>query len=177
VEALRVVRGSGSHIFRHSAHRCRQGSQSYASPPGRFLVLISVRGWVDPRAIVLLEGLGKLKKSTSSGTRTGDLPACSMVPQPTTACPLPCSHSTPKTTCLLNNFYDSLDGRQAHHNFSTSIKHHKHTINTDTSMARVGFQLTIPVFGSSKAVLRSNLRTWNPSTHTHHYCKPRFNGD
>jgi hypothetical protein len=32
-----------------------------------------------------LEGLGKLKKnSTSFGTLTGDLPACSIVPQPTT---------------------------------------------------------------------------------------------
>jgi hypothetical protein len=30
-----------------------------------------------------LEGLGKLKKTTSSGIRTGDIPACSIVPQPT----------------------------------------------------------------------------------------------
>jgi hypothetical protein len=53
-------------------------------PPGKFMVIISVRGWVDPRAIVRLEGLGKLKKYTPSGTRTGDLPACSIVSQPTT---------------------------------------------------------------------------------------------
>jgi hypothetical protein len=52
-------------------------------PPGRFLVLISVRRWVDPRAIVRPEGLVQLKKSTSSRTWTGDLQACSIVPEPT----------------------------------------------------------------------------------------------
>jgi hypothetical protein len=46
-------------------------------PTGRFLVL------VDSRAIVRLEGLGQLKNPATS-SRTRDLPACSVVPQPTT---------------------------------------------------------------------------------------------
>jgi hypothetical protein len=53
---------------------------------------------------VWLEGLGKLKKSTSSGIRTGDLPACSIVPQPTTLPSVP--HW--QTICypnILDNFY------------------------------------------------------------------------
>jgi hypothetical protein len=38
--------------------------------PGRILALISVRGWVGSKGIVRLEGLGKLKKLTSSVLET-----------------------------------------------------------------------------------------------------------
>jgi hypothetical protein len=55
---------------------------------GSFQALISVGGSVELRALVRLEGLGQLKNSDDLiGNRTRDLPACSVVPQPTA---LPC---------------------------------------------------------------------------------------
>jgi hypothetical protein len=46
----------------------RAGLPLHSPPPGRFLVLSSVTGYVDLKAIVRLEGLGRLKNPmTSSG--------------------------------------------------------------------------------------------------------------
>jgi hypothetical protein len=67
-----VVRGRGSHIFQTIGAQMvvRLSALRAGRPllPERFLVLISVRGLVDPRAIVRLEELGQLKNPmTSSG--------------------------------------------------------------------------------------------------------------
>jgi hypothetical protein len=54
-------------------------------PLGRFLVFISARGWVGLRAILRMVTLGKFKKFNDLiGILTCDLPACSIVSQPTT---------------------------------------------------------------------------------------------
>jgi hypothetical protein len=53
-------------------------------PPSRFLAFISVTGRVDPKAILLLEGLDILKISNDLiGNRTHDLSACRTVIHPT----------------------------------------------------------------------------------------------
>ena len=63
-EALRVPGGWGSQISRQSAYE--GGKVVSPTPQKTFLVLISVRGWVDPRAIV--EGVCQWKNPmTPSG--------------------------------------------------------------------------------------------------------------
>jgi hypothetical protein len=59
-------------------------------PLGRFLVLTSVRSCVDLRTITWLERISQLKCSVTNMNRTRDLPACGIVPQPTT---LPCTRT------------------------------------------------------------------------------------
>jgi len=75
-----------SHTFRKSLHEGGKVVSARHRPPLHheiLLVLISVRGSVDPRVIVRLEGWNQWKINGPIGNRTHDLLPCSAVPQPT----------------------------------------------------------------------------------------------
>jgi hypothetical protein len=59
--------------------------------PQKYLpVFLSVKGGINPRAMMLLEGYGELKNSMTIGTRTPDLSDCRITPQQSTP---PCALS------------------------------------------------------------------------------------
>jgi hypothetical protein len=69
---------------RLSALRAGRPSFPPPPPPGIFMVLISVRGCVDPRAIVRLGRIRLIEKCNDLiGNRTRDLPAYSTEPKTT----------------------------------------------------------------------------------------------
>jgi hypothetical protein len=89
VKAKRVVRRRGSRIFYTvgSQMSVRLSALSAGRPllPRKIPVTHSVSVWVDHRAIVRLERLGRLKSSNDLiENRTRDLPACIILPQPNT---------------------------------------------------------------------------------------------
>jgi hypothetical protein len=87
-QALRFPEVWGSHISRKSAHEVGKVFNPTHRPPLSpkeiFLVLISVRAWVDPSGHSAARRIMSMKNSNNTiGNWTRGLPACSAVPQPT----------------------------------------------------------------------------------------------
>ena len=74
VETYRISRQSAS---------CQPYAPAAFNPQKLYLILISVTGWVDSKAIVQPEGLSMKNYNDTIGNQTRDLPACRAGRQPT----------------------------------------------------------------------------------------------
>jgi hypothetical protein len=87
-EASRVVRHRGFHMFKTVDSQMAVMLSALRSwrllPPGIFMVLISVKSWVPPQSHSATWIIRSVEKSSDVGNRTRNLPACSIIPQPTT---------------------------------------------------------------------------------------------
>jgi hypothetical protein len=132
MEAHRVVRRWGSHILsRQSAHRWRWGCQPNVPaafyPPGRFLVLISVKKLSRPQGHSAAGRIRSIEKIHLIGTRIRDLPACSIVPQPTTL-PSEIKNWYDKfNICLIfpNSFVGVYEALAYYHNFGNKTNYER----------------------------------------------------
>jgi hypothetical protein len=100
--------------FRQSAHESDKVVSPTYRPPllqETFLVLISVRGWVDPSATGRIMSMKKFNDTI--GNRTRDLSTCSAVPQPTAPSRKASKYSIRKFENI-NTCHDSCCGLKFH---------------------------------------------------------------
>jgi hypothetical protein len=129
VEAHRVVRRRGSHIF------FRHGSQMVvrlsALRAGRPLPPMNIPGThfcsrlSEPRATVRLGEFSKLKKKKIHliGTRTRDLPTCTIVPQPTSLLRAPFHYNVGTDTAIPKISLNFSSLRLSTHGITRSLQH------------------------------------------------------